>query len=78
MAQSSERAHQPFRTLGLVGKNAQHKHKVADACEEEKQDADSLRAFAAVIEQELGDARAEVESSAKVAGYLAPENEGDA
>lgn len=59
----------------FVCENAQGVGDVADAAENKKQDADALCAFSAMVEQELGDSRSEVEGGAEVAEKLAPEVE---
>lgn len=61
--------------MGFVGENAHGVCDVADAAEDEEQDADALGAFPAVVEHDLRDARSEIERSAEVAEELTPEFE---
>ena len=68
------RALQP-RAARLVSKDAKHIRQIPNAREEEEEQADAVGGFAAVVEQELGDAGAEVEDGAEVAEDLAPEVE---
>lgn len=75
-AQPAQPAHHRHpRTAGLVRDDGEDVGEVADAGEEEEEHGDALCAFAAVVEQQLGDAAAEVERGAEVAEDLAPEVE---
>lgn len=58
---------------GLVGENAEDVREVTDASEEEKEDANALGTFPAVVEEQLRHARAKVEDRAEVAKYLTPD-----
>lgn len=58
---------------GLVSKNAEDIGEIADAGEEEEEDADALGAFPAVVEEQLRHARAEIKDRAEVAKYLTPD-----
>lgn len=60
---------------GLEGEDAQDESEVAEAGEEEEEGVEALGALAAVVEQDLRHAAAEVEDRADVAEDLAPEAE---
>lgn len=60
---------------GAVREDAQHVGEVADTGEEEEEHGDALGALAAVVEEQLGHARSEVQDSADVAEDLAEDVE---
>lgn len=59
----------------LEGEDAEDEGQVSEAGEEEEQGVEAFGRLAAAVEQDLRDARAEVEHGADVAEYLAPEAE---
>lgn len=63
---------------GLVREDGKYVREIADASEEEKEHGDPLGGFAAVVEEELGDAGGEVEDGAEVAEGLAEGGEAGA
>ena len=60
------------RTLRLVGEYTHHVREIADTRKDKEQHADTFGTLSAVIEKELGNARAKIKGGAKVAKYLTP------
>lgn len=59
----------------FVSKDAQYISQVPDACKEEEEHADALCTLTSIVQEELRDARAEIENSAEIPEDLTPKVE---